>query len=359
MKPQRLLYHLEPPRGWMNDPNGLCFFKGKYHVFYQHYPDAPVHGTMYWGHAVTDDFVHWEHLPIALSPDMPYENAGGCFSGSAVVKDGLLYLFYTGDASSGETQAAAVSEDGIRFEKYSGNPVIPVPPEEGSRDFRDPKVSFFDGYYHMVCGTGKDGIGKVVRYTSDDLLHWDYQGVLFEGADYGPVIECPDFFRFGDEYVLYFSRMDRACYSTVFAIGGFDGTKFTPRGIYTPETGPQFYAPQSFEAPDGRRVVIGWLYDWKRRPHPEDDRAGALTIPREFTIKDGKPCLFPVKEAAHLLSGSDPMVEVRKTSVTVGQYLLPLPEGMNHPRVDILRDSRTLEVFLNGGEACYTVWYGR
>ena len=91
----KLALHLQPERGWINDPNGLCYFQGKYHAFFQHNPKAPVWDTMHWGHAVSEDLLHWEELPIALYPDQPYESGQGCFSGSAVEKDGRLYLFYT------------------------------------------------------------------------------------------------------------------------------------------------------------------------------------------------------------------------------------------------------------------------
>lgn len=93
MLPEPLKYHFEPKRGWLNDPNGLIYYKGRYHAFFQHNPHAPKWDTIHWGHAVSDDLLYWEELPIALYPDMPYENGGGCFSGSAIEKDGRLYLF--------------------------------------------------------------------------------------------------------------------------------------------------------------------------------------------------------------------------------------------------------------------------
>ena len=132
-------YHLAPPFGWCNDPNGMCFYKGQYHFFYQHYPYAPQWGPMHWGHAVSDDLAYWKHLPIALVPEKPYEQGGGCFSGSAIEKDGKLYLMYTGHLSATpeeeiatgishmEFQCLAYSEDGIHFKKirkksdYRGN----------------------------------------------------------------------------------------------------------------------------------------------------------------------------------------------------------------------------------------------
>lgn len=359
--PERLRYHFEPQKGWMNDPNGLCFFKGQYHAFFQHYPYAPKWGQMHWGHAVSEDLIHWTEFPIALFPDQPYEDDGGCFSGSAVVKDGLLYLFYTSVSHErGQTQSLAVSRDGLHFEKYAGNPVIAKPPAEGSRDFRDPKVSFFDGCYHMVCGTGKGGVGKVVHYASNDLYHWDYQGVLIEGAQYGTVIECPDFFKSGDRYVLMFSQMDRPTHAVRILIGTFDGKRFKIETNQSPEAGPQFYAPQSFEAPDGRRVVIGWLYDWKKEPDEGADYAGALTIPREFIIdRDGEIRLFPVQEAAGLLAEQDELVKIKGDIIEVAGKSFPLALREPVKDVKILKDTKTVEVFLNGGKVSYTLWFGK
>ena len=126
----RLKYHFMAPAYWINDPNGLIFYKGEYHLFYQHYPYAPQWGSMHWGHAKSKDLVHWEHLPIALAPSESYDldERGGCFSGSAVDDNGILSVLYTGtvirDGIVIQTQNLATSEDGITFQKYEGNPVI-------------------------------------------------------------------------------------------------------------------------------------------------------------------------------------------------------------------------------------------
>ena len=138
---QPLRYHYKPSKGWMNDPNGLVYFKGYYHAFYQHAPHHPIpwQEPMHWGHARTKDFLHWEELPVALTPGDPYDG-GGCWSGTAIVKDDKLYLFYAA-ITAVSTIAVAVSEDGIHFEKYEGNPVIDTFPPEGGPDFRDPAVS--------------------------------------------------------------------------------------------------------------------------------------------------------------------------------------------------------------------------
>ena len=152
----RQRYHFMGPCGWINDPNGLIYYKGKYHFFYQFNPYSGFWSQMHWGHAVSDDLLHWEHLPVALAPSEIYDDhpQGGCFSGSAIEKDGDLYLVYTGTANNGngfeQTQNVAVSVDGVHFSKCEGNPVI-EPPEGVPHDFfRDPKVWEHEGLYYLV-----------------------------------------------------------------------------------------------------------------------------------------------------------------------------------------------------------------
>lgn len=365
MRP-RLQYHFEPKTGWMNDPNGLVYFNGMYHAFFQHYPHAPHWGPMHWGHAVSKNLIDWEELPIALYPDKEYEHqegGGGCFSGSAIVRDGVLYLIYTSVSKAlGQTQSVAMSNDGVHFEKYENNPVIRNFPADGSADFRDPKVTEIDGIYYMVVGSGKDGVAKILLYRSDNLLEWAYVGVLFEGAEYGNVAECPDFFPFGDKYVLMFSNL--ATLGTEFLYGDFDGQRFTPISCHRIEHGPCFYAPQSFLDPNGRRIVIGWLYSWKKACDEGADYAGALTIPRELTISaDGKLRLFPVSEAKHLLVQQDEMVQADEHGIVMHPAALnpdtpakPLEYRGDVQSVDILRDTKTIEVFVNRGEASFSYW---
>jgi len=357
----RLRYHFEPQRGWMNDPNGLVYFAGQYHIFYQHRPDTLVpEGPVCWGHAVSDDLIHWEHRPIALHPDQPYEDKGGCYSGSAIVKDGVLYLFYTAVSHArGQTQCVAVSRDGRHFEKYAGNPLLPRAPH-GGYDFRDPKVVCFDGVYYMVVGSGWQGTGQVLLYRSDDLLAWNYVGVLYEDAPGSKVCECPDFFRLGDTYVLMYSRIGVSRYATQFVCGAFDGERLTPQAVSTPEAGPEFYAPQTFEDPQGRRLLLAWLYRWGRPADPGAVSVGALTIPREVGLRGGQVVTFPVAEARHLLTGSDALVTVTDGGVTLATSQLSAPLRYDGPvaRVDILRDTKTIEVFINGGEVSFSHWCG-
>lgn len=357
----RLAYHFEPQTGWMNDPNGLVFFRGRYHAFFQYYPHAPKWGQMHWGHAVSDDLLHWEQLETALFPEMPYEDGGGCYSGSAVVRGEKLYLFYTSvDKNGRQTQSLATSEDGVRFAKYEKNPIIRDFPKDGSKEFRDPKVTLINGIYYMVCGSGKDGIGKVLLYRSENLFDWSYQGVLFEGAEYGKVIECPDFFPLGENYVLIFSQMHKKTHACVFAYGDFDGKTFSPRSVSRPEAGPHFYAPQTFTDEKGRRILIAWLYHWDKKLDKGATYAGALTIPREIKLQADKIVTYPVEEAQPLLTHADKLVtqSAHAVSVRIGRMrTLRFHSPEKIYAVDILRDTKTIEVFVNNGAASFSHWF--
>ena len=360
--PSRLQYHFEPKKGWINDPNGLVYFQGAYHAFFQHYPHDTKWGPMHWGHAVSDDLINWKELPVALYPDQPYESGakGGCWSGSAVVKDGLLYVFYTSVSDEfGQTQSVATSKDGIHFEKHRHNPVIKKYPKDGSEDFRDPKVVKIGNEYFMVCGSGKKGIGKILLYSSIDLFNWEYQGVMFEGDEYGSVLECPDFFPINDKYVLMFSQMGRQTHSVMFAYGDFDGKKFSPLSFHTPEAGPHFYAPQTFLDALGRRIIIGWI-NWNRPSGGTADFTGALSIPREIKMIDSRLCTFPAHEAANLLKDNDDLVSVKGRDLTIfaENVSFPLRYTGAIESVDILRDTKTIEVFINKGKASFSYWFG-
>jgi beta-fructofuranosidase len=300
--PYRLGYHMMPPRGWMNDPNGLIYFKGEYHIFYQHYPYEAKWGPMHWGHAKSKDLVHWKHLPIALAPSEEYDS-GGCFSGSAVDDNGTLTLIYTGHVDNKdpkEVQCIATSENGIDFIKYEGNPVIAYPSSEGSQDFRDPKVWRRDDDWYMVLGTGKDGIGKVLLYRSRNLREWDYVGVLLESdGSLGYMWECPDLFPLGEHHVLVLSPMKNGWDNRYF-VGemNYETGTFTPLSTHPLDCGFHFYAPQTFEDGKGRRILIGWMDMWETKmPSQAHGWAGAMTLPRELTIsKDGTLLMKPVIE---------------------------------------------------------------
>lgn len=366
----RFSHHFEPERGWMNDPNGLCFYRGQYHAFFQYNPYAPQWDTMHWGHAVSDDLLHWKQTETALYPDQPYEDEGGCFSGSAMEKDGALYLFYTAVSRKlGQAQAMAISRDGIRFEKHPQNPVIPqgpYPTPEGQNpDFRDPKVIEAFGKYCMVVGSCQENKGRVLLYVSEDLDKWTFSGVLYASDVFDGTLECPDLFPLGNKWVLMFSAMKPTAASTVFILGNFDGQTFTPESEHYSEFGPDFYAPQSFADETGRRIVIGWFYRWGKELPEGAKTAGALSIPRELTLRDSRVHNYPVAEVRHLLTDRCPYVTVTGTTVTVvglgGQLLLERDLlGLNGleaiQKAEILFDAKAVEIFINEGQVSLSQW---
>lgn len=313
----RLGYHVMPPAGWMNDPNGLIYWNDEYHVFYQHYPFEPKCGPMHWGHAKSKDLVHWEHLPIALAPSEEYdcgESGGyGCWSGSAVDDNGVLTLVYTGHVDGRkpmEVQCIATSRDGVTFTKSGANPVIAGAPEEGGFGFRDPKVWQHEGQWYMVLGYGKDGLGKALLYTSPDLLTWRYLGVAAESnGTMGDMWECPDLFPLGDgdEHVLVISPMNMGITKTMYLTGklSYETGKFDYRYAERLDYGFDFYAPQTLVDGQGRRILIGWMNIWgAQMPEQAHGWSGAFTLPRELILaEDGTLRMQPVAELAALRKG--------------------------------------------------------
>lgn len=309
-------FHLAAPYGWINDPNGFCYALGKYHIFYQFYPYDAKWGPMHWGHATSTDLIHWEHQEVALAPSEDYDK-DGCFSGSAIEHDGKLYLMYTGhhvfdpnnDQVFREVQAIAVSEDGIHFKKLG----VVIEPEEGIIHFRDPKVwKDEDGLFHVVFGkSNKNDEGEILHYTSKDLMKWDFVSIIKTIEDNAFMYECPDFFKLSeDKWVLATSPMGQSPDGydrqnpavNSWQSGTFDGKNFTPdTKLYEVDRGNDFYATQSTDTPDGRRILIAWLNMWKLPfLNYQDHWVGALTLPRELSIKDGHIYQKPIREAASL-----------------------------------------------------------
>lgn len=355
----------------MNDPNGLVFYRGRFHAFFQHYPHAPRWGQMHWGHCVSDDLITWEELPIALYPDMPYDNGtnGGCFSGSAIEKDGRLYLFYTSVSEEGEqTQSLAYTDDGLTFTKYEGNPIIPDCPLGSNKEFRDPKVFAYESEYRMVVGAGVHNTGSILLYRSSDLIHWEYLGELLTDGRFGNVIECPNLFPLEDKWVLMFSSIKAMPHRVIFAVGDFDGVIFTPDipdgqpdswPYFTIETGPDFYAPQILEAPDGRMINIAWMYNWNRREDKGQRQVGAFTFPREMGFdKAGRLTMLPLTEGMHLLKKESSFVAYEHGHLRVkfnDRTVLERPFA-HEPSVLTLEDVGSVELFINGGVENITVY---
>ena len=319
---ERPLFHLTPLVGWMNDPNGFCFYKGQYHLFYQYHPFSRQWGPMHWGHAVTTDLLHWTYMPCALAPDTEAD-AGGCFSGSAVpMPDGRLLLAYTGVQPAGtfrrETQAQCVAVgDGTDFEKSLLNPVIRhahLPIGYSEFDFRDPKAWLApDGTYRMVVANRhRDRQGSILYMTSRDGLDWRFVGEIDASCEeYGRMWECPDFFPLDGKQVLLVSPQEmhareefHAGYGTVALLGSFEekDCAFTRESVQPIDHGLNFYAPQTVLSPDGRRIMIAWMENWETckeapRRHPW---YAQMTTPRELFLKEGRLCQRPVREMESL-----------------------------------------------------------
>ncbi|HEY5586398.1 MAG TPA: glycoside hydrolase family 32 protein [Ruminiclostridium sp.] len=303
----RQKYHIAAPVGWINDPNGLIQYKGEYHVFYQYHPYSASWGPMHWGHVKSSDLVHWQNLLVAIAPGDDYDD-GGCFSGSAVDDDGILTLIYTGNRISeqlSQNQCIATSIDGVHFTKYASNPIIPKAPQEGIRDFRDPKVWKKDGYWYMVTGSKKDGFGQVLLHKSIDLRNWEYIGVAAQGDEgMGDMWECPDLFELEGMHVLITSPMNMKNGKNIYMVGEMDYTsgKFTKKYCGEIDYGFDFYAAQTFLDDKGRRILLAWMDSWgAKSPTKLHGWSGSLTLPRVINLmSDGKLYMQPVPELESL-----------------------------------------------------------
>lgn len=323
---KRPVFHVTPTTGWCNDPNGFSRFGEEYHLFYQYYPYENKWGPMHWGHCRTKDFIKWEELPCALAPDMEYDGQG-CFSGTAVEHEGKHILMYTSvlekDLEDGthmvrQTQSIAIG-DGENYEKVAENPVITadcLPEGSSPVDFRDPKIWKEDGRFYALIGSkAEDGSGQLALFTSEDALHWNYEKMIDQCKNrYGKMWECPDFFALDGCQVLIVSPQFMRAEGLEFHNGN-NSIYFT--GDYEKETmtytrgdarqvdyGMDFYAPQTVETTDGRRVMIAWLQSWDNFMTPEDmDWTGLMTIPRELHVKDGSLVQLPVREIENYYTG--------------------------------------------------------
>jgi fructan beta-fructosidase len=326
-------FHFTPQKGWMNDPNGMVYYKGEYHLFYQYYPDSTVWGPMHWGHAVSKDMVRWEHLPIAIFPD----KLGYIFSGSAVVDENntsgfgrgneppLVAIFTYHDMAGEkakktdyETQGIAYSLDkGRTWTKYANNPVIK---NQGSKDFRDPKVMWYAASNQWIMTLAV--ADHVEFYASKDLKNWAKTGEFgkTEGS-HGGVWECPDLFPLKvdgatEKWVLIVNignGSPNGGSGTQYFVGQFDGKTFKsdnkPSDILWLDYGRDNYAGVTWSnAPDNRRLLLGWMSNWQyAQVVPTKSWRSAMTLPRELTLKNTEKGIRlvqkPVKEAEILRGG--------------------------------------------------------
>ncbi len=358
-----LKYHYQTKKGWINDPNGLVYYKGYYHVFYQHAPDyeIPWQEDMHWGHARTKDFLHWEELPVALFPDMPYDK-DGCFSGTAIVKDDVLYLFYASicknppQGQSKQSVSVAYSTDGLHFEKYQGNPVIPHYPIDGCKDFRDPAVCYANGKYYCVMATGNQELKKarLALYESEDLFKWEYRGIMCDW-DNARFTECPSLVPYGDKFLLSVSvcTFENHYFSVMY--GAFEDGVFHIESSSEIDKGPDQYAGQIFCDHLGRAILISWMPGWKYKGFADAD-VGCMSVARQIFVEDGKMFTYPIEELRHLLKDSDPaLVRTEDGFVVERTRRDPFVYRGKVEDLKLIRDGYVLEIFVNGGTEVYSV----
>ena len=315
-------YHFLPRSGWMNDPNGLIYWKGHYHLFYQYVPNDPPWELKHWGHAVSRDLVHWTDLPVVLAPTPGGPDQDGCFSGCAVDHDGIPTIIYTGVQGNRQLPCLATSSDDlVSWRKYPGNPVIAAPPRDLDLiAFRDHRVwKEGNGWYQLIGAGIREVGGTALLYRSLNLVDWEYLHPLYIGDRKrtepvwtGSMWECPDFFPLGDKSVLLVSVYDESrlreeayagClhYAVAF-VGTYADRAFTPWTQSVIDYGGHFYAPQTMLDPAGRRLMWGWL--WEGRSDEAQwaaGWAGVMSLPRVLSLStDGILSIEPVPEMKQL-----------------------------------------------------------
>lgn len=317
----RLNYHIMPTSGWVNDPNGLCQFKGVYHIYYQYSP-FDVNGKLkLWGHITTEDFIKYqEHEPV-LYPDFRYDQ-NGVYSGSAVVRNGKINYFYTGNVKhldgdydyimTGREQnlIACSSEDGFNFSEKELIMTNTDFPSNLSLHVRDPKVYHKNGIDYMAIGARDDNsTGCILVLKGKDLKDWECHTVIYSDEKFGYMWECPDLFDLNGETVLVTCPQgvpeEGYIYKNVHQNGYFlvngdlESKDVNLSEFRLLDYGFDFYAPQSFEDESGRRILVGWMgipdADYTNRT-TENGWQHALTMPRELILKDGIIYQRPVEE---------------------------------------------------------------
>lgn len=305
--PRHPKFHIHPPCGLMNDPNGLAYFKGKYHVFYQWFPFGPEHGMKHWAHVSSENLSDWKWSDEILIPDQEYEK-NGCYSGNSIEADNRLYLYYTANYKTEQgkvpKQAMAWLEEDGSLHKYEGNPIIDEKPEGLIGEIRDPFVFKKDGAYYMFLGGGSiSGEAKLLLYKSEDLFHWEYQGTVdvhVDGMEMGYMFECPSYIQVDGKDVLFLSLMGREPegdryhneFSSLYFIGELDleNMKFHVESYDEIDKGFDFYAPQAFYGENKQPMMFAWFgCGVQDLPYAKEDMwIHALTMPRILSVKNGK-----------------------------------------------------------------------
>lgn len=319
----RLSYHLMPPVGWMNDPNGLCEYQGTHHIFYQYTPfNADGTSKKGWGHYTTKDFISYDQEPVKIVPEN-YFDACGVYSGSAYITEDQIRFFYTGNFHEKEGDYDYInkyrghyvcgfeSKDGKEFTKAQVILKNSDYPEDMSCHVRDPKIYKQGDSYYMVLGARtKTSKGCILIYQSEDLDQWRYYDRVEAAEEFGYMWECPDLFELGGDLFLICcpQGLERkgSRFENVYANGYFklnpnlkNNHQLKEEDFIELDKGFDFYAPQSYEDDKGRRILIGWMGIGDLPYHNPTVAKGwqhTLTLPRELTNQEGKLYQYPIKE---------------------------------------------------------------
>lgn len=367
-KEEKLLFrehfHLMPPVGWLNDPNGLCQFEGVYHAFFQYSPFDAEGGVKMWGHYISDNMLDWKYQGVALYPDQPFD-CHGVYSGSALVEDGKMYLYYTGNVKledgeydyirtgrEGNTVLVS-SKDGIHFGHKKQLMRNTDYPDDLTCHVRDPKVWKEQDTYYMVQGARtKEDVGQILIFTSKDKVNWKFKSRIESKEPFGYMWECPDYFTIGDKKILSASVQgleggiweERNVYqSGYFEVEGDILSSYKLGEYKLWDYGFDYYAPQSFETEDGRRIHISWMGMPDCEAYTNltiaDGWQHCFTLPREIYVKDGKICQRPVRELDYkeaitktaenkLQAGSCKAYDLKIDKIQNNQFCIALAEEL-------------------------------
>ena len=323
---RRLAFHLMPKTGWMNDPNGLCQYHGVYHIYYQYTPFEPTGELKLWGHYTTKDFVHYQDDGPVLFPDEEID-AHGVYSGSAFIEEDTMHFFYTGNlkyfdrddydyinSGRGSNTISFTSKNGHDFTEKQLLMTTDDYPEDMSNHVRDPKIFKKDDTYYMVLGArDHKSKGMVLLYQSKDLASWTYANRITTEEPFGYMWECPDVFELDGQYILTCCPQgvpkDGIDYENVHQAVSmkldydFETNDYQLKDMHLLDRGFDFYAQQTFEDEQGRRILIGWMgipdADYTN-PTVEAGWQHALTIPRELCLENGKLIQKPMEELKQL-----------------------------------------------------------
>ena len=353
----------------MNDPNGLVWHNGEYHLFFQHNPHGTKWGHMSWGHAVSKDLLNWSELPVAISEG----EDGAIFSGSAVSHNDEIVAFYTRHTDTHQAQCIARSSDnGRTFTKYEGNPVL----DENKKDFRDPKVFRYQDHWIMCVAQPFDK--QISFYKSFDLVNWQHLSNFGPAGAVDGIWECPDLFPLeleGNEvWVLLVSLNPGGLYGsgTQYFVGDFDGQIFTPR-YSTKEPrwldfGKDNYAGVTFNnEPNGKRIFIGWMANWLDvKDHPETSWTTQMTVPRVLGLTHYQDEIVltqkPVSEPTYEILESIPKTgsieltgfakagyNVDRKVIFINDYEAPYESLTDKIHLKVVIDNSSIELFTGDG----------